>query len=287
MGRACRATTLVLLLAASCWAGADAQAGPGSFIFRPLSGEWKYEGTMSPGELGGPSCPGLLSMVRTAAGPALLTSAPHGLSVRLRLGSTVLDFVRHGPEPFYRTDPRPFPVRVGDTTAAGTVEFELTVDTPRRVKGTTRWDNGLGCRAAYPFTLSLVVESEPAAVVPQAGTWIIDPWAAPCSTLGAVDGGVSTLAGIATLALGPVNSLTLAPPMGGSITLFRNTPLSWRGPVVFQTGAPPGHFTGELLVDFVLPTRAMGTLVATGTLTAASTQTCVIHAPLSIRFVHP
>jgi len=249
------AAALALTVLSATAAGQDP---PKSLVYRALSGAWSYESTFSTNQISG--CPGLGAAGRSTKGPATLTAATDGTSMRLQLGSQELQFVRPGLDPWFRTFPRPFPAKDGkDNTVMGSVEFEARVEAPDQITGKTKWDNGVGCKAEYRFALKLVAPAEPPAVVPRPGHWTIVPAPAVCAS-----GSVTTpaLGGLGTLTLDPVNALTVT-VSSSSFHVTRTGPLAWKGPAVVpaMVGGMPAMLTGEIFLTFVEPTKAIGTIV--------------------------
>jgi hypothetical protein len=252
-----------------------------SLVFRPVSGQWQYASTFGTEHIAG--CAGLPPATRSAAGPATVSAATNGSSVRIHLSNQELLFIRDGLTPTFRTFPRWFPVRTDtDGIAFGTVEFEIHVESPSSMTGTTRWDNRQGCQAAYPFTLTLVSASEPEAVVPRQGHWTTQPLPAPCA-----DGLAQftpTLAGLTTITFDPVSSLTFAPPSSPPTHVLRNGPLSWQGPMT-TTGivdGVPRSFVGQVYATFIEPTSALATFVG-----VATTGACAVGVQMTLTWASP
>jgi len=256
--RAC--ATLALVAAVALPAAAQ-----DSLVFRPLSGQWRYASTFEPAQIAG--CAGVPAANRSTSGDAIVQAATDGSSLRIRLGGQELQFIRQGLTVVFRTFPRPFPVQTrGGAPASGSVDFEVRVDSPSALSGTTRWDNGQGCQAAYPFSLTLETAAEPPAVVPRAGRWAAVPLAALCADGLALF--TMTLGGMTTITLDPVNSLTFSPPVPPPTHVTRTGPLFWSGPLtaIGMVSGAPRNFVGQVYLTFLEPTSALATFVGTSML---------------------
>lgn len=247
-----RIAVVALVLVVVGFGSARPAAKQASLVFRPLSGSWRFE-TAAGGEV--VTCLGIPSTIAAVQAEATLTAAPDGQSLRLQLGSRLLQLHRQGLSPVFTTD----------QTVSGevSVHFELVVETPRASAFKTIWTNAEGCKGTYPFRLTLLNAVEPAAVVPQAGTWLVTAEPTLCGLSPII---LSNPTGRGSIALGPVSSLFLT-AVSTAIEVQRSAVVNWKATGVtvpaLVAGEPTTVTGGDLMLTFTDATRATATLVGT------------------------
>jgi len=267
----------------------------------PLSGTWNFELSASTSYLSGERCPsGGGGGGPISGGPAELSVSDDAEVASLHVDGQLVVFHNNG-NGFYQSGTRLFPVPHQGGMGAGTVYFDFMANTDDSIVGTLHWNNGVGCRGDYPFTMELVDvtlgDYDTELYVLSEGEWSLElsEEANDC------DGEIAGFSGMPTtitlqhnlnLDTGEPDPIDITlEPLGAILEQLPDTNVYGQTSTPFDVGSPV-NAEGDVLLDYedqnftgVIELEALGPNELTGTVYISS-GSCSLSATVGMAFVN-